>query len=133
MERDNRSPLVASEQIGYMCSELESEGYTLFTIDRVRNAAEFFEAVKSSFPLDPPISGRVNWDAFSDSLWSGLETCQSDRVALVVLDATEFQKNDSRAFDLLVECMVDAAHQVEDEKQLGKQADVRIQVVIGVS
>lgn len=40
----------------------------------IRDKAAFFEAVRATLPLDPPVHGDTSWDALSDSLWEGLHT-----------------------------------------------------------
>lgn len=38
----------------------------------IRDKASFFDAVRATLPLDPPLHGHASWDALADSLWEGL-------------------------------------------------------------
>lgn len=45
-----------------------------------KDDCSFFMYAKNYFPLDPPISGKVHWDAFSDSLFEGLTLEKSNSI-----------------------------------------------------
>ncbi|MEU0700794.1 hypothetical protein ABZ513_08245 [Streptomyces bacillaris] len=59
---------------------------TLSTEGKVGREA-FFEAVRESLPLDPPLEGSRSWDSLSDSLWQGLHAMRVSRLVLVWADA----------------------------------------------
>jgi hypothetical protein len=64
---------------------LDQAGFLLLEIDgaEVRDARSFFAQAKRTLPLDPPLEGTVNWDAFSDSLWQGIDNLSTPRMALL--------------------------------------------------
>ena len=66
-------------------STLQRESYELLEIDdgNIEDADSFFQAIRDTLPLDPPLSGVVNWDAFCDSVWGGLYELGEPRVAIM--------------------------------------------------
>src|SRR5208282_6398864 len=54
--------------------QAEQSGYTTFMLPEkgIVDRVSFFEAVRTTLPLDPPLVGSRSWDALSDSLWEGL-------------------------------------------------------------
>lgn len=81
--------------------QAEQAGYTVFMFPEkgIVDRESFFEAVRTTFPLDPPLLGSRSWDALSDSLWEGLYRHSSQRIAILwpntramaSLAATEFE------------------------------------------
>jgi barstar (barnase inhibitor) len=43
---------------------------------------DFFDAVRKTLPLDPPLLSNRSWDALSDSLWEGLHVTPFRRVLI---------------------------------------------------
>jgi len=64
-----------AEQIGYNTFVLPADGI----IDRI----SFFNAIRTTLPLDPPLIGSRSWDAMSDSLWEGLYTLPDIHIAII--------------------------------------------------
>jgi hypothetical protein len=77
--------LVSEDDIDSLRAFLDGHGYRAFEIDgeAITDAETFFAEGVSSLPQDPPLSGRVNWDALRDSLWGGLDELGAGQVAFV--------------------------------------------------
>jgi hypothetical protein len=75
----------------------------------------FFDAVRNSLPLDPPLVGSCSWDALSDSLWEGLHAQQLDRVVILWTDATAFAEEDPDGCRTAVEVLADVAASLQEE------------------
>lgn len=133
MDKQVRLRQVKRDEVSLTCTTLEQHGFKIFSIGTVDDAEAFFDQVKDAFPLDPAISGKVNWDAFADSLWGGLDACDESKIALVIGDATEFSETNDRGFNMAINCLADAASEVEAEKQSGGDENAEIVVVIGVA
>lgn len=59
-------------------------GATSYVLPRdVVDRASFFDAVRATLPLDPPLQGSTSWDALADSLWEGLHQAGARRVWIV--------------------------------------------------
>ncbi|MFD6422378.1 barstar family protein [Streptomyces sp. NPDC060198] len=78
--------------------------FTLSTGGRTDKGA-FFEAVRETLPLDPPLGTfREVWEALSDSVWGGLHALKTPRVVIVWRDArpvAEAQGDFRMALDVL--------------------------------
>lgn len=77
--------LINEKYIDELLLNLSEQGYEVLKIDgeNIYDAKTFFRTVKEILPFDPPISGKVNWDAFSDSLWEGIMNLGNQKVAIV--------------------------------------------------
>jgi len=59
-----------------LTARLRTEGVVVYELDgsMVRDAVTFLAAARERLPLDPPSTNdRPNWDAFSDSLFGGID------------------------------------------------------------
>ncbi len=82
--------VVSAEDIPLICEQAAREGVPVFTLSTAGRTDKdsFFEAVRRTLPLDPPLrSGSQVWDALSDSLWGGLDDLEASRVVIVWPDA----------------------------------------------
>lgn len=65
----------------------------------------FFDAVRLTAPLDPPVVSERSWDALEDSLWEGLFQLPDRRILIAWLDAsgyaTEFPEDHAVAMSVL--------------------------------
>ncbi|MCX7748961.1 MAG: barstar family protein [Clostridia bacterium] len=77
--------LINENNLNELLIDLSSQDFEVLEIDGdcIYDSKTFFKAVKDSLPFDPPISGKVNWDAFSDSLWEGIMNLENQKVAIV--------------------------------------------------
>jgi hypothetical protein len=71
-----------------MRQQLEHSGYTVFILPETcaENRQTFFEAVRNSLPLNPPLRSD-NWDALSDSLFQGLLDHPAEQIAILLSTA----------------------------------------------
>ncbi|GAA4305403.1 barstar family protein [Actinomadura luteofluorescens] len=67
------------------------EGAIVHLLAGAVDRTTFFEAVRSTFPLDPPLSSSHVWDALEDSLWEGLLQTGHRTQVIVWPDASAFQ------------------------------------------
>lgn len=128
---EQRLRFVPKHMLEDFCAAMQGDGFVVYVLDNVGDARSFFIEAKRTFPLDPPISGKVHWDVFSDSLWGGLDACKSSKIALVVRDANVFRLSDKPGFETAIECMLDAGKEVEAEKHSEGKDDAEIVVVLG--
>jgi hypothetical protein len=65
--------------------EAEQAGYTVFVLpgSAIVDGASFFDSIRATFPLDPPLTRYKSWDALSDSLWEGLYRHPARRIAVL--------------------------------------------------
>ncbi len=92
-------------------SQIQDMGYKIYYINgkETTTIEELFLWIKNEFPLDPPLSGNVNFDAFVDSLWGGLDNKNDEKVAIVWKYTNELIKRDKYRFEKFLECIKEVA------------------------
>ena len=99
----------------------EAGGWTVFVLPRgIADRVAFFEAVKATLPLDPPLMGSSSWDALSDSVWQGLYDHAASRIAIVWMDSSSMSEHEL-ARDVLEDVAVSLA---DTELTCGKPKEV---------
>jgi Barstar (barnase inhibitor) len=79
-----------AEQIATWCN---SNGGRVFRLSGAGSTkGEFFNAVRESLPLDPPLHSNRSWDALADSLWSGLDKIDENSIVILWLAASQLEK-----------------------------------------
>ena len=96
--------------------ELEKNKYKIYIIDGISivDARSFFQAIVGVLPQDPPLSGTVNFDAFLDSLWGGLDSLGIKKVAFVWTKAEMLLRNSPKNFKTIIDCFNELALSVSD-------------------
>lgn len=88
---------VIPEIISARADEVGFDVYVIST-PTGEDVSEFFDSVRSVLPLDPPLVSN-NWDAFIDSLDSGIANIESPGAVIIWADAGNLQRaspDDSR-------------------------------------
>jgi hypothetical protein len=89
--------------------------------------ASFFDALRATLPLDPPIRSARSWDALSDSLWGGLEALDADQVLIVWPNAAAMIPASRMEYDQALTLLRDMATLLADPKVMkGKPKQVSI-------
>lgn len=98
--------------------QIKDMGYKIYYIDgkKANTIKKLFIWIKDTFPLDPPLSGKVNLDAFVDSLWVGLDSQDYEKVSIVWRYPNELIKQDEDMFYKLLECIKDVAKGIISEE-----------------
>jgi hypothetical protein len=82
----------------------------------VVDRGSFFEAVRSTFPLDPPLMSDRSWDALSDSLWEGLHGMGQVSVVIAWPDAVAFCTAAPDGFATAIQVLADVADGLADQQ-----------------
>jgi hypothetical protein len=102
--------------------------YVISTGQHVGREA-FFDTVRSSLPLDPPLASSRSWDALSDSLWEGIRSLGVNRVVILWPDSSSFSKGAPRDFDIATSALADVAESLADSKATrGKLVEMSIYI-----
>ncbi len=80
----------------------------------VVDRASFFDAVRATLPLDPPLQGGASWDALADSLWEGLHQAGARRVWISWPGADAMAQVASDDFALAIRVMASVIEQLGD-------------------
>jgi hypothetical protein len=74
----------------------------------------FFDAVRRSLPLDPPLVSSRSWDALSDSLWEGIYSLPENRVVILWEDGDRFKVAAPEDFEVALSILADLVRQLAD-------------------
>jgi hypothetical protein len=74
----------------------------------------FFDAVRGSLPLDPPVVSSRSWDALSDSLWEGIYSLPENQVVILWEDGDQFKAAAPEDFEVASSILADLARQLAD-------------------
>ncbi|WP_266156911.1 barstar family protein [Dyella silvatica] len=95
---------------------LACNGWTIFRLTSgIRSVPDFFEAIREALPLNPAVLSQ-NWDALSDSLWSGLDALPTRRILLLWPFADQLKVADCKGFLVASELLTDLCISLGDEK-----------------
>ena len=96
--------------------EAQQAGYTTFVlpVKGIVDQASFFEAVRTTLPLDPPLVSSRGWDALSDSLWQGLYMLPARRIAILWLGTRGMATSAPAEFEIALSVLADVANLLAD-------------------
>lgn len=81
--------------------ELADDGWKVFVLPNgLKNTQAFFQGIRSVLPLDPPVLGNDNWDALSDSLWGGLDSLDTKKIAIIWPSSVEMEDTQPEDFEI---------------------------------
>jgi hypothetical protein len=94
--------------------ELEASGRRVFVLPgHIANTDEFFDAVRATLPLDPPVESS-NWNAVRDSLWEGLSELPDGDLAILWPESRTMADGDPRGYEVAREVLGDVARSLGD-------------------
>jgi hypothetical protein len=96
--------------------DAERAGFTVFVLPDVVDRASFFDAVRATFPLDPPLLGNRSWDALEDSLWEGLYTHPAHRIAILWPSTRAMETAASAELEIALEVLAHVAQSLADPR-----------------
>jgi hypothetical protein len=107
---------IASLNVPTMLTQLVETGFKAFVLPGhgVEDRASFFEAIRSSIPLDPPLASSNSWDALSDSLWQGLYCHPAKRIAILWPNADAMATSSASEFSIALAILEDVAISLSD-------------------
>ncbi|WP_241244818.1 barstar family protein [Burkholderia ambifaria] len=75
--------VIGSIEARCIADELRRSGWlVIFLPESIASKSQFFDAIRDNCPLDPPLQGNRSWDALADSLWSGLDEVDNERIVI---------------------------------------------------
>jgi Barstar (barnase inhibitor) len=86
----------------------------VFDGSRVDSHSDFVAAANAMLPLDPPLGEGLSWDAFSDSLWSGVDALREPRIAVLWQRADVLSRSAPAVFDAAIQCFREVAVLAQD-------------------
>lgn len=111
---------------------LNKEGYHLLKLNgrNILNEKTFFqEIVQQGIPLDPPLNGNANYDAFNDSLLAGISKLPKAKVALLWTDFNNILDKGLNDFLKISECLYQIAEDLT-HTEYGIEREVELKVFL---
>jgi hypothetical protein len=95
--------------------ELEASGWRVFVLpEPMTDRRGFFDGVRRTIPLDPPVLSDEKWDALSDSLWSGLDGLDAERIAVIWPASMTMAELAPEDFDIAQQMLADIGGSLAD-------------------
>ncbi|MEI7410016.1 barstar family protein [Pectobacterium aroidearum] len=106
-----------ANELDALSSEYEKKGYVIMKscFSQAKDIYDVFDEIKISLPLDPPLYSRCNFDAFSDSMFSGLDSLENDKVCVFLVDIKKALRDDSKNYNILLDIFSDNLSYLEAE------------------
>ncbi|MCV9878106.1 barstar family protein [Brenneria izbisi] len=106
-----------TNELDALVDEYEGNGYVIINayFSQAKNIYDVFDEIKKSLPLDPPLYSRCNFDAFSDSIFGGLDLLESDKACVFLVDLNKALRNDSKSYHILLDVLSDNFSYFESE------------------
>jgi hypothetical protein len=105
-----------------MTREAESSGFRVFVLPSGIDSREsFFDAVRETFPMDPPLLGSRSWDALSDSLGGGLYSIDEDRILIVWPNSGGFATSAAKEYETALSVLKDLITTLADNETTQKR------------
>jgi len=97
-------------------TQAHQEGYVTFALPAsgIIDRESFFNTIRATLPLDPPLVSSRSWDALSDSLWEGLRSISNRRIAILWPNARVMTYTASADFELALNVLEDVATSLSD-------------------
>lgn len=104
------------QDIDVITDYLKNMGYQIYSIDgcKLVTIEDFLLWIKNELPQDPPLSGKVNFDALIDSLWGGFDELGEEKVTILwsnpkeAINKEAINKDKTR-YDILTNCFEELA------------------------
>lgn len=68
-------------------------------------------------PLAPPLHSNRSWDALADSLWSGLDELEDEKIAIFWPNSDRMKKAESDAFAIATNILTDLCASLADQNR----------------
>jgi hypothetical protein len=107
---------IGPQDIDRVASEATAKHVAIyrFSTKGATGRSAFFDAIRHTLPLDPPLVGSRSWDALSDSLWSGIHEASDNSVAIFWTDSSDFKNVTPSDYSIALEILKDITSSLLD-------------------
>ncbi|ACX86914.1 barstar family protein [Pectobacterium parmentieri] len=100
-----------------LVNRYKSHGYVTISayFNQAKNIYDVFDEIKASLPLDPPLYSLCNFDAFSDSLFGGLDSLGEHKICVFLVDLKNALKNDDENYSVILDILSDNVSYLKTE------------------
>ena len=95
-----------------VAAEAELDQWKVFELDgrtAIDRGDSFFDSVRDSLPMDPPLQRNRSWDALSDSLWGGIDSLPCDKVLIIWRYSSTMASATSSDYEIAKEILNDVS------------------------
>jgi hypothetical protein len=110
---------------------LKNMEYQIYSINgcKLVTIEDIFLWIKNELPQDPPLSGKVNFDALVDSLWGGFDELDEEKVAILWSNPKETINKDKTRYETLIDCFEEIAKTLT-MKEYGIEKPISLKTVL---
>jgi hypothetical protein len=109
----HRRPSLDTAEFG---RQLKRNGWSVFSLPpEIGDKSSFCQGVRSTLPVNPPLL-TDHWDALSDSLWSGLDEFNADKIAIIWPGSAKMAHDSPDEFDTAIEIFTDLTDSLADNE-----------------
>jgi hypothetical protein len=76
----------------------------------------FFDAVRRTLPLNPPIKSAFSWDALADSMWEGIYSLNRPCVVVLWPDSSPFSEAAPGDLEIALSVFEQVASELADDR-----------------
>ncbi|WP_143269355.1 barstar family protein [Mangrovitalea sediminis] len=88
--------------------EYRLQGWKIYYLPKLMvTKDQFFEGIRESLPLDPPLVTNRSWDALADSLWNGMDGLAEDKILIIWPDSMEMESKEPETFSIASAILAD--------------------------
>jgi hypothetical protein len=122
---------IEEEKVVELKASLINDCYTIFELDGkiIVDEKTFFKCVANVLPQDPPLSGNINYDAFVDSIWGGLDALGKEKVAILWTNVEKFSIQDIKGMKMIIRCLNDIANSISTN-EFGIEKPITLHVYV---
>jgi hypothetical protein len=101
--------VIGTEDANFIVRDSKKEDCAIYYFSTAEHSGRqgFFDSVRNTFPLDPPLIGDRSWDALSDSLWEGLFILPARKIAILWPDSSKFKEDFPADYRIAFAVLVD--------------------------
>lgn len=98
-------------------SECKSQQWKIYKLPcKLSSKNEFFDGVRLTLPLDPPLASNRSWDALDDSLWSGLDSSLDKNILIIWPSSNSMRVHNEHDFEIIKEIFSGLAKTIPNKK-----------------
>ena len=98
-----------------IAEECRRRGWLVIVLlEKIASKNQFFDAIRDNCPLDPSLQSNRSWDALADSLWSGLDEVDNERIVIFWPDSDRMAAAEPDAYAIATDIFEDLCVSLAD-------------------
>lgn len=114
--------MVNAIEVQRIAEKYSHSGWRVISLPaEIASQDQFYDAIRSKCPLDPPLYNNRSWDALADSLWSGLDKVKDERVVILWPGVDRMKAVAPEAFVIATDILTDLCVSLADPNVMGSK------------